>query len=74
MTTALILIDIQNDYFEGGAMALVGMDAAAANAAKALAQFRARGLPVVHIQHLSLNPGGRRFSCPRPGVRNITRA
>ena len=29
MTTALLLVDIQNDYFPAGAMALERMDAAA---------------------------------------------
>ncbi|MGE5467044.1 MAG: cysteine hydrolase family protein [Ignavibacteria bacterium] len=52
MTSALVIIDIQNDYFPGGAMALEGTDAAAANAARLLADFRARGLPVFHVQHL----------------------
>ena len=34
MTRALILVDIQNDYFPDGRMALVDMAAAADNAAK----------------------------------------
>ena len=34
MKTALVLIDIQNDYFPGGAMELVGAGQAGANAAK----------------------------------------
>jgi nicotinamidase-related amidase len=50
---ALLLIDIQNDYFEGGAMPLVGMDQAASCAAKKLAEFRRQKLPVIHIQHVS---------------------
>jgi len=44
--TALLLIDLQNDYFPGGRMALEGSPAAVAKAAAALAAFRARGLPV----------------------------
>lgn len=57
MKTALLLIDIQNDYFPGGAMELVGSGAAAAKAGQALGWFRARHWPVVHIQHLSVRPG-----------------
>src|SRR4051812_28146566 len=34
---ALVLIDLQNDYFPGGKWALSGMEAAADNAAKVLA-------------------------------------
>jgi len=56
MTTALILIDIQNDYFADGNMALKGSDAAADNAARLLADFRRRGLPVIHVQHLMARP------------------
>jgi len=66
MTQALILVDIQNDYFPGGAMELVNMEAAATQAAQALTRFRARGLPVVHIQHLAKRPGATFFI---PGTR-----
>lgn len=51
--TALILIDIQNDYFDGGLMALDGMDTAAANATRLLARARATRLPVFHIRHIA---------------------
>ena len=37
---ALILIDIQNDYFEGGKWTLEGMDSATANAARVLSAAR----------------------------------
>jgi nicotinamidase-related amidase len=68
MTTALVLVDIQNDYFPGGNMALEGMDAAAANAARLLAGFRARGLPVFHVRHLSVRPGATFFVPGTPGA------
>jgi len=68
MTTALVLVDIQNDYFPGGNMALEGMDAAAANAAKLLAGFRERGLPVFHVRHLSVRPGATFFVPGTPGA------
>lgn len=48
---ALILIDIQNDYFPGGKWPLAGMDNAAANAAHALAAARATGDKVIHVRH-----------------------
>jgi len=53
MKTALVLIDIQNDYFKGGANELVGQEAAAKNAAKILALFRRKNLPVFHVQHIA---------------------
>ena len=68
MTTALVLVDIQNDYFPGGNMALEGMDAAAANAARLLAGFRERGLPVFHVRHLSVRPGATFFVPGTPGA------
>jgi nicotinamidase-related amidase len=66
--TALLVIDIQNDYFPGGAMELEGADAAAANAAGALAKFRDQGLPVFHVRHLSTRPGATFFLPGTPGA------
>jgi nicotinamidase-related amidase len=68
MSSALLIIDIQNDYFPGGAMALVGPEAAAANAAKLLAAFRAKKLPVFHAQHVSVRPGATFFLPNTSGV------
>ncbi len=53
---ALLLIDIQNDYFPGGTMELVGAEKAGQNARKILEKFRAEKLPVVHVQHLAVRP------------------
>jgi len=61
VTTALLIIDIQNDYFPGGRMELVGAAEAGARAAEALAHFRALRLPVIHIQHISTRPGATFF-------------
>lgn len=51
--TALILIDIQNDYFEGGRMTLPDIKAAAENASHLLTDFRQRGAPLFHIRHIN---------------------
>ena len=50
---ALLLIDIQNDYFEGGSNPLTGSMEAGLNAQKLLQYFRLHSLPVIHIQHLA---------------------
>lgn len=68
MTTGLLLIDIQNDYFPGGKMELVGMESAAANAAKLLAGARAAGAPVFHVRHISVHEGATFFLPDSEGV------
>lgn len=68
MNQALIIIDIQNDYFPGGNMALVGMDDAAGQARRVLDRFRARGLPVFHIQHIANRAGATFFLPDTPGA------
>jgi nicotinamidase-related amidase len=56
-STALLIVDFQDFYFPGGAVPLVGPEAAAANAARVLAAVRAAGRPVVHVRH-DVEPGG----------------
>lgn len=53
MNSALLLIDIQNDYFKGGKSELYGPEQAAKNARTVLDVFREKGLPVFHIQHIN---------------------
>ncbi len=61
METALILIDIQNDYFPGGKMELVGSLEASLRAGEILNFFREKKMPVIHIRHLSVRPGATFF-------------
>lgn len=61
MRETLLLIDLQNDYFPGGACVLDGSDAALANAARLLAGFRRSQRPVIHVQHLANRPGATFF-------------
>lgn len=56
MITALIIIDIQNDYFDKGTMPLLGSDKACDNAKLILERFRTDCLPIVHIQHIATRP------------------
>ncbi|MEQ8294730.1 MAG: cysteine hydrolase family protein [Roseovarius sp.] len=49
--TALIVIDIQNDYFPGGDWPLTGVEPAAKNAARLIGKAREAGDLVVHIRH-----------------------
>lgn len=61
MNKALILIDIQNDYFPGGAMELVNMEEAAQNSQRLLSYFREQQIPIFHIQHISTRKGATFF-------------
>ncbi|MGE5336443.1 MAG: cysteine hydrolase family protein [Gemmatimonadota bacterium] len=61
MNAALLLVDIQNDYFPGGAMEVVGATAAGEQAARLLAAFRERARPVIHVQHIATRPGATFF-------------
>ena len=54
MANALLLVDIHNDYFSGGAIELVGIQEAAANTARVLHAFRAASRPVFQVQRRSL--------------------
>ncbi len=48
---ALIVVDIQNDYFPGGDWELSGMNTAADNAAKVVDCARESGDLVIHVRH-----------------------
>jgi nicotinamidase-related amidase len=68
MITALILIDIQNDYFPGGKGELEKPVEAAAQARKLLDFFRQQKWPTVHIQHVAIRPGATTFLPETEGV------
>jgi nicotinamidase-related amidase len=68
MTRALLLVDIQLDYFPGGAFPLVEPEAAAAAARAVLDSFREAGEPVVHIFHVSTGPDATFFVPDTPGI------
>ncbi len=68
MTQALLLIDVQNDYFPGGAYALAGIEAASAKAADLLACFRDAGLPLVHVRHEFASANAPFFRPGAPGA------
>jgi nicotinamidase-related amidase len=68
MKTALILIDIQNDYFPGGKNEMVNQVEAGLRAGEVLSVFRSKKLPVVHIQHIADRPGATSFIAGTPGA------
>jgi nicotinamidase-related amidase len=68
MKTALLLIDIQNDYFPDGKMELEGAPEAAAQARRLLDRFRELDWPTVHIQHIATRPGSTFFLADTDGA------
>lgn len=61
---ALIVVDIQNDYFPHGRWTLAGIEQAADNAAKLLASARSAGDLVVFIRHEFPTAEGAPFFAP----------
>lgn len=53
-STALVIIDVQNDYFAGGNMSLVGSAEAGQKAKQLLEYYRQNHMPVIHIKHIAL--------------------
>lgn len=48
---AIVVVDLQNEYWPEGSLPLVGIEAAGANAARVIAHARAQGDLVVHVRH-----------------------
>jgi nicotinamidase-related amidase len=68
MARGLLVIDIQRDYFPGGASPLVGPEVAAEVARTVLDAFRAAGDPVVHLRHVWDSPEATFMRPGTPGV------
>jgi nicotinamidase-related amidase len=63
--TALILVDIQNDYFENGNWPVAKMATASINAGRLLEHARKSGQMIVHVHHEILSENAPFF---RPGT------
>jgi nicotinamidase-related amidase len=61
MKTALLLIEIQNDYFPNGRMPIEKSTYVAAKAKQLLQAYRAREWPIIHVQHISTRPNDTYF-------------
>ncbi|MGB0694288.1 MAG: isochorismatase family protein [Rhodospirillaceae bacterium] len=67
MTRALIVIDVQNEYYPGGAIPLHEPDAAEARIIEGIKQAQAAGDRVILIQHV-FPEGSPMFAAGTPGV------
>ena len=57
MKKALLVIDIQNDYFPGGNFPLWNTEKTLENIVKAIGKAKKEGIPVIHVQHIG-DPNG----------------
>ncbi len=55
MKKALLIIDLQNDYFSGGKFPLWNTDATLSNIEQAIKVAKVKGIPIILIQHIA-NP------------------
>jgi nicotinamidase-related amidase len=68
MNTALVLIEIQNDYFPNGRMPLEKSTEACLKAQETLQAYREKKLPILHVQHISTRPDAIHFLPCTKGV------
>ncbi|HEU0265597.1 MAG TPA: cysteine hydrolase family protein [Geobacterales bacterium] len=68
MKRALLIIDIQNDYFTDGRMPVAGALEASLRAKVLLDLFREKKLPLFHVQHISTRKGATFLLPATPGV------
>ncbi len=65
---ALLIIDIQNDYFSGGKAELVNPEAALTNAVELRDLFRKNNFPIIYVQHINESEGAKFFIPDTDGV------
>ncbi|TDR73869.1 cysteine hydrolase family protein [Paludibacterium purpuratum] len=54
--SALLVIDLQNDYFPGGAFPLHDADATLDRVLQAMEQAKRQGMPIILVQHVAEGP------------------
>ncbi len=68
MNTALLLLEMQNDYFPNGRVPLDRSLETSAKAQLVLRAFRERRYPVIHMQHVATQPNASYFL---PGTKGV---
>lgn len=61
MNRALLVIDVQNEYFEGGSKPVIYPAGSFENILAAIDAAGAKGIPVILIQHSAAKPGSKTF-------------
>ena len=68
MKTALLIVDVQNDYFPNGRKELDDSLNVSLKIKALLEQFRNRSMPIIHVQHISVKAGSTFFLPGTAGV------
>ncbi|MGX7417348.1 cysteine hydrolase family protein [Carnobacterium gallinarum] len=68
MKQALLVIDVQNDYFTGGRMALIQPEKALKNINRLEHKFQQENCPIVYIQHVNRSESAAFFQANTEGV------
>lgn len=69
METALLMVDIQRDYFKGGKNELANTEKTITCIKQVLSLFRERGLPIFHVQHIAIKKEASFFLPDTDGVK-----
>ena len=65
---AIVVVDLQNEYWPSGKLPLAGIEEAATNAAKVIEKARSEGDIVIHVRHEFTNPDAPFFVPGTDGV------
>lgn len=66
---AIVVVDIQNEYFPQGKLPLVGINEAAGNAALVIESARQKGHTIIHVRHEMLSADAPIFTPDTDGVK-----
>jgi len=69
---AIVVVDLQKDYLGSGRFPLVGIDAAAANAAHVVEAARRKGDRIVHVHHVARDAASPLFAPGTDGIQPIS--
>jgi len=65
---AVIVVDIQNEYFPGGKLELTNIDRASVNASRLIHAARTKGVPLFHVRHEMPDAAAPIFTAGSDGV------
>jgi nicotinamidase-related amidase len=68
VSKALLVIDVQNDYFSDGKFPLWNAELVAENVAKTIRKAKESGIPVIYVQHVVKQEPAPFFGEETPGV------